>query len=189
MRLTEPRIAPLSDDDMDAAFKVAIAPLNRGGRLLNIYRALARSPEAGAAFLPWAKYILSRANDLAPREREIVILRIGVLCGSGYEWTQHHRIGLREGLTEPEIEALKAGVEARRWSAADAALIRAADELHRDQFVSETTWSVLRAHFTEKQCMAVVFTAGQYVLVSMLLNTFGVQLDEGQVLDPDLDRT
>jgi hypothetical protein len=32
----------------------------------------------------------------------------------------------------------------------------------------------------------VVFTCGQYTQVSMMLNTFGVQLDEGQVLDPEL---
>jgi hypothetical protein len=31
-----------------------------------------------------------------------------------------------------------------------------------------------------------VFTAGQYTQVSMMLNTFGVQLDKGQTLDPAL---
>jgi hypothetical protein len=36
--------------------------------------------------------------------------------------------------------------------------------------------------------MDVVFTAGQYTQVSMLLNTFGVQLDEGLKGDPDLKR-
>ena len=34
--------------------------------------------------------------------------------------------------------------------------------------------------------MDLVFTIAQYTQVSMLLNTFGVQLDPGQVLDPDL---
>ena len=34
--------------------------------------------------------------------------------------------------------------------------------------------------------MDVVFTAGQYTQVSMMLNSFGVQLDEGLELDPDL---
>jgi hypothetical protein len=47
---------------------------------------------------------------------------------------------------------------------------------------------LLRTHFSEKQCMDVVFTAGQYTQVSMMLNTFGVQLDPGQKLDPDLRR-
>lgn len=34
--------------------------------------------------------------------------------------------------------------------------------------------------------MDLVFTAAQYTQVSMILNTFGVQLDEGQTLDPEL---
>ena len=36
--------------------------------------------------------------------------------------------------------------------------------------------------------MDVVFTAAQYTQVSMILNTFGVQLDAGMTLDPDLKR-
>jgi hypothetical protein len=34
--------------------------------------------------------------------------------------------------------------------------------------------------------MDVVFTAGQYTQVSMILNSFGVQLEPGVALDPDL---
>ena len=59
-------------------------------------------------------------------------------------------------------------------------------ELHASQFVSDTTWAALGGHFDDKQRMDVVFTVGQYTQVSMILNTFGVQLDEGQTLDPDL---
>ncbi|HPA39826.1 MAG TPA: carboxymuconolactone decarboxylase family protein, partial [Phenylobacterium sp.] len=72
------------------------------------------------------------------------------------------------------------------WSPADAALLQASDELHHDQFITPATWTALKAHFSDKQCMDLVYTAGQYTQVSMILNTFGVQLDEGQTLDPDL---
>ena len=65
--------------------------------------------------------------------------------------------------------------------------MKASDELHYDQFITEATWLALKGHFSDKQCMDVVFTAGQYTQVSMILNTFGVQLDEGQTLDSDLD--
>ncbi|MEN9718814.1 MAG: hypothetical protein RIQ99_1692, partial [Pseudomonadota bacterium] len=36
--------------------------------------------------------------------------------------------------------------------------------------------------------MDLVYTVGQYTQVSMLLNSFGVQLDPGLEPDPDLDR-
>ena len=184
MRLSQPRVTPLSDAELTPEQAEALAPM-RPGPVLNIFRTLARAPKALTRFNAWGGYVLSRRNDLPTREREIVILRTGFLCKSGYEWTQHVRIGLREGLTDDEISRIKAGAEAG-WSAADAALIRATDELHADQFIGEATWAALGAHFTDKQRMDVVFTTGQYTQVSMMLNTFGVQLDDGQTLDPDL---
>jgi len=184
MRLTKPRYAPLSDAELTPEQAEALEPM-RPGPVLNIFRTLARAPKALTRFNAWGGYVLSRRNELPPREREIVILRIGYLCKSGYEFTQHTRIGLQSGLTADEISNIKKGAGAG-WSAADAALIRMSDELHADQFVTDPTWAELSAHFTPKQCMDAVFTVGQYTQVSMFLNTFGVQLDDGQTLDPDL---
>jgi len=186
MRLTAPRIAPLKDEELTDDQREALAPMTAGGRpVLNIFRTLARAPKALARFNEWGGYVLSRRNSLPTRDREIVILRVGFLCKSGYEFTQHTRIGLAEGLTADEIARIKAGADAG-WSPADAALIRAADDLVGDHFVSDATWAQLRAHFDEKQCMDVVFTAGQYTQVSMFLNSFGVQVEPGQTVDPDL---
>jgi len=186
MRLSAPRIAPLQDDELTEEQRAALAPMSTGGRPpLNIFRTLARAPKALTRFNEWGAYVLSRRNSLPAREREIVILRVGYLCKSGYEFTQHTRIGLNEGLTPDEIVKIKAGADAG-WSDADAALIRAADDLVGNHFVSDATWAALTRHFDEKQRMDVVFTAGQYTQVSMFLNTFGVQLDAGQTLDPDL---
>jgi 4-carboxymuconolactone decarboxylase len=186
MRLSRPRVAPLTDAELTPEQSEALEPVRNGTMgVLNIFRTLAHAPKALKRFNDWGGYVLSRRNDLPAREREIVILRVGFLCKSGYEFTQHTRIGLQSGLTEAEIEAIKRGADAG-WSAADAALIRATDELHADYFVSDATWAELGKHFTRKQCMDLVFTTGQYTQVSMILNTFGVQLDEGQSLDPEL---
>lgn len=190
MRLTAPRIQPVDMTTLTPDQTEILAPLGGGGVIpagpvLNIFRTMAHAPKALKAFLTWGNYVLSKKNDLPPREREIVILRTGFLCRSGYEWTQHAEIGRRCGLSDDEIERLKTGPGAG-WSPADAVLIQATDELHHDHFISTATWAALLAHFSQKQAMDVVFTAGQYTQVSMLLNTFGVQLDEGQTLDPDL---
>jgi Uncharacterized conserved protein len=186
MRLAAPRIRPLADDELTPEQAAALQPV-REGRLgvLNIFRTLAHAPKALARFNDWGGYVLSRRNDLPAREREIVVLRIGYLCRSGYEFTQHTRIGLDCGLTPDEIARIKRGADAD-WSPADAALIRACDELHADQFITEPTWAELGRHFSDKQRMDLVFTAAQYTQVSMILNTFGVQLEEGETLDPDL---
>src|SRR4051812_48968595 len=150
MRLEKPRIAPLADAELTPEQSEALEAF-RPGPVFNIFRTLAHAPKALSRFNSWGGYILSKRNDLAPREREIVILRTGFLCKSGHEWAQHVRIGLREGLTEDEIARIKQGAQAG-WSQADAALILACDELHADQFVSDDTWSALARHFSQKQC-------------------------------------
>ncbi|MGE0045995.1 MAG: carboxymuconolactone decarboxylase family protein, partial [Hyphomonadaceae bacterium] len=176
MRLKEARLAPLEADAWTDEQRALLAPL--GEKPFNIFKTLARHPEAFEAFMAWGNYILSRKNTLPRREREIVILRIGFRCRAGYEWAQHAIIGKRVGLSDDEIARIKAGAGAG-WGPADSALIRAADELHDNQFISPATLAALSAHFDEKQRMDVVFTAGQYTQVSMMLNTFGIQLDAG----------
>ena len=108
-----------------------------------------------------------------------MILRIGWLCQAEYEWGQHLIFGKRAGLSDEEIARIKEGPDATGWSPFDAVLLRAADELHADACISDATWAALSDRYSTEQLMDVVFAVGQYTLVSMALNTFGVQLDKG----------
>ena len=185
MRLDAPRIEPLDLDALDDAQKDALAPLIGTGRVLNIFRTLAHAPKALERFLQWGNYILSKRNSLSARDRELAVLRTGFNCKSGYEWTQHVAIGREAGLTEAEIVRIKQGPDAEGWEARDRAIMQAVDDLTADFFVSAGSWTALE-FFTDRQKMDLVFTVGQYTQVSMFLNSFGVQLDSGQTLDPAL---
>lgn len=191
MRLARPRIEPVDMDRLDDDQRAALAPFANpdnkvgGGRVLNIFRTLAHAPKALTAFLAWGNYILSRRNSLGPRERELVILRTGWNCKSGYEFAQHTRIGKQCGLSDEEIAQVKQGPDAGGWSPIEAAMLRAVDELTSDHFVREQTWADL-AELGDRGRMDLVFTVGQYTQVSMLLNSFGVQLEDGDMADPDL---
>jgi hypothetical protein len=114
---------------------------------------------------------------LPPRERELLILRIGWLNQAEYEWAQHVEIAKRSGISTEEIERIKRGPGAG-WSALEDALIRAVDELYENSVVSDQTWATLAENLSVQQLMDVVFTVGQYNLVSWALNSFGVPLDD-----------
>ena len=187
MRLRQPRITPLTANERSPEQTAVLAPFEARGGAFNIFKTMARKPLAATKFLEWGNYILSKSNSLPVREREIVILRTGFNCKSGYEWAQHVVIGKRSGLTDDEVARIKAGAGAPGWGAADAALIAATDDLSRNHFVSDASWAELGKHYSDEQCMDLVYTVGQYTQVSMLLNSFGVQLDDGLTLDPDLD--
>jgi hypothetical protein len=57
--------------------------------------------------------------------------------------------------------------------------MRAVDELHANTFIGDSTWNALTERYNTQQIMDLIFTAGQYKLVSMALNSLGVQLEEG----------
>ena len=186
MRLDKPRVLPLSDDEQTPEQRAELAVFYKdGGAPLNILRTLGQVPEALKGFLAWGYYVLSRVQSLNSRQREIVILRAGYRCRSGSEFAQHTRLGLRAKLTMDEINALKAPIGSN-WTPAEAVLIQATDELVDDHFVTEPTWQELLAHYTLRLAIDVVFTASQYVQVSSILNTFGVQPEPGVAIDPDL---
>lgn len=173
------RLEPLDPDRLDEAARTVLAPMLEGGRPFNVFLTLARHPDLLRRWLPFANHVLLK-NTLPPREREMAILRIGWLCRAPYEWAQHVRIAQAEtDLDEAALEGLREGPGAALWSPAEAALLRATDELHGDACVGDDTWEALRAHYSEHQVLDLVFTVGQYRLVSTALNTFGVPLDPG----------
>jgi len=176
MRLSRPRLTPLPPAEWNDEQRELLTRGNPS-RVLNIFATLVRHPDLYRRWMPFANHVLFKSS-LPPREREMAILRIGWLCGSGYEFHQHTRIGREAGLSDAEIERLKSGAERQGWSESESALLRAVEDLHADQFISEETWQRLSKHYDARQVMDLVFAVGQYTLVSMALNSFGVQIED-----------
>ena len=179
MKLGTPRIQPLEQAEWNKEQREILEPIHGKEPFYNVAATLSRHPAAAQKFFAWARHVMGDTSTIEPREREILILRVGWLCDAEYEWGQHVIFARKAGLNDEEIARIKSGAEAEGWSEFDAALIRAADELHKDSFISDTTWQKLGTRYNDQQMMDVVFAVGQYHLVSMALNSFGVQLDEG----------
>src|SRR5574338_624980 len=104
---THPRLTPLEENRIDAEIRDALGP----GAGLNIFRTLAHHPKLLKRWLVFGNHVLAH-NTLPPRERELVILRIGWLCRAGYEWGQHVKIAQHSGVSDAEIERITRGPEA-----------------------------------------------------------------------------
>jgi len=114
-------------------------------------------------------------GELDPRDRELLILRTAANCSADYEWGQHAVIGVDAGLTAEQVRRCADPIEVGEWGDDDAALLRAADELHHDSRIGDTTWSALATRYSEAQLLELCMVVGQYHLVAMTLNSLGVE--------------
>ena len=152
--------------------------LSRDGTALNIMRTMAHHPPLLKRFNALGGSFLVHGL-LPPREREIVILRVGWNCRSVYEFGQHTLMGGQAGLSDDEIAALATTRAGAPWSGDDEALIALADELCADDCVSEATFAALRRRWNDAELVELVALAGFYRMVSGFLNTLGVEPEDG----------
>lgn len=179
-KLTNPRIAPLEGEwHKSLSQEYNIFKNFSDDKIINIFKTIARHPKLMKNWLSFFSYILNRSR-LPKRDMEITILRIGWLCQSEYEWAQHAISAKNIGLTEEEIVRITKGPDAEGWSEFEQTLIRSVDELHNNAFISDVTWKILSEKYDNKKLMDLIFTVGQYNLISMFLNSIGVQIEEGK---------
>ena len=146
---------------------------------LNIWGTLMKNEDLSRRFLIYNLHIGSHLS-LPERDREILILRNAWLCRSEYEWGQHSVFGEQAGLSNDEIIRIIEGPDAEEWNSFDSTLLRAVDELHNDAFISKVTWEDLAERYNTNQLIDLVFTVGNYHILALAMNTFGVQLEEGK---------
>lgn len=182
-RPTTPRIPPLPEAEWDERARELLGRAGvPGGETVNIFTTLVRHPRLLRHWLPFGGALLT--GSLPARDREILILRTAWLCRSEYEWGQHVRLARAAGLTSGEIGRILTTSEdvspdAGGWSPLEVALLRATDELHRDNCVGGDTWRVLAERYDDQQLIEVVMVVGQYHLVAGALNSFGVEREPG----------
>jgi alkylhydroperoxidase family enzyme len=183
-----PRISPLPPDQWSEEVLQAIAvlrppdakhslPRRKGGpKGLNVLGTFARHPSLMHAYHTFNGHILS-SSTLTPRQRELLILRVAARRDAEYEWAQHVFIAGDAGISDEEIARIRTGADAPGWSALDAAMLRAVDELVGQALVSDETWAALAETLDEQQLMDLVFTVGAYDLLAMAFRSFGIELD------------
>lgn len=178
--MTEPRIPPVRPEDCepDVQRLLSRVPSDAEGRPLRVFSTLAHHGPLFAAWLPFGGQLLS-SGRLSHRDRELLILRTAWLCGAEYEWGHHVPLGQRAGLTDEQIAAVPEGAGSAVWSADDALLLTAVDELHTGSRLGEETYSALAQRFDTAELVELVMVVGQYHMVGFVLNTAGTQLEPG----------
>jgi AhpD family alkylhydroperoxidase len=144
---------------------------------LNLFTTMGRNR---GMFRRWLRF----AGTLMPRGRlprvdtELVILRVSHRTGAEYEAVHHRRLGRAAGLTAEQVEAIAADeIEPGPWSPRQILLLKAVDELHDDDRISDATFAGLRGELSDQDLIELCMLAGHYSMLAGLINSLGIESD------------
>ena len=130
-------------------------------------------------FRGWLRFAgrLMPGGKLPRRETEMVILRVAHLRSCAYEFDHHVHLGRRAGITDVDVERIKAGPEADGWTPRERAILRAVEGLHAEQDIDDDTWRDLHGQLTEREIIELVLLVGHYEMLATAIGALRIQPD------------
>ena len=148
------------------------------------FRVVANNP--GVARVAFSQLMqLLENNRFDTRLRELMIMRIGWVTGSAYEWTQHWRVATTAGIPPEDILAVRDWRASTRLTAADRAILAATDECLAGRSISDALWADVVRHVTDPaQQVEFIIAMGNWMAFSLLFRTLRIPLAEGVMAWP-----
>jgi alkylhydroperoxidase family enzyme len=179
---TLPRIKPLSYVQADEPTRVLWDEMRelrddtRPGPDVEhaLFRTFMHHPDLFRVHSPFVQY-LKNSTTLPVRHREIAILRSAWHCGVDDQWVNHTRIGLECGLSQEDIDRIPAGADGPDWSAEEAVLLTAVDQLHHWCRVGDDTWAALASQYNTHQLIELLLLVGNYRTLAYVQNSVGIR--------------
>ncbi|MGM0398025.1 MAG: carboxymuconolactone decarboxylase family protein [Halobacteriota archaeon] len=167
-----PEKRPLLDSLSDADDAVVDHDLEGG--TLNVYRALGRNLAILEGFRDFGGAVW-HGSDLEPIERELVILTTSYHTDMRYEWHQHVRVALDEGIPPETILA----VSMDRTDELDPEHARLVEYVERfvAKDVDDETHERLAAHYDEATVVGIGMLSGLYLGLAHVLDALAVELE------------
>jgi alkylhydroperoxidase family enzyme len=151
---------------------------------LNIFRTLLRRPRTAKAVSDLILSLMFEA-ELDDRLRELVIMRIGWVTGSDYEWAQHWPLAQEMfGCKSQELVALRDWRASDLFDDRDRVVLKATDELLETGDLSDEGWARCEAALGCEASIDLVSAVATWRLVSVLARGLRVPLEEGRASWP-----
>ena len=142
-----------------------------------VLRTFAHHPQLANAFSPLNIHLLS-TNTLPVKQRQIAIMRTAWITKAVYMWSSHLNTSVRCGLSPDMYGPIQRGADDPYFTDFERVVIRATEDLVRDQKISDANWHALMAEWDEKQMLDFLFTVGCYVMVAGVMRSTGAERQE-----------
>lgn len=176
--MTEARVPRLPVDEAKAAADEAGVPNYMAE--LAIFQVLLNHPRLACALNNLLATMLWH-GALDPRLRELVIMRIGWLTASVYEWTQHWRIAQGLGVSAEDLLGVRDWRDYDAFGPAERAVLAATDDVVRDGAVGADSWAACEREFGGDPAVLIelVTAIGAWRMIASTLHSLQVPLEDG----------
>ena len=181
-----PRLAPLKEENLDAAQRALLESLRAGprGRSLNIrgqFTAWMYAPEFGTLAQALGAHTRYKTR-LEPRLSEFAILCTARFWKAQYEWFAHAPIAQKAGVKAKTIEDIRKGHAPKSAPKDERAIYDFVAELYKTRRVGSRNYKRVAAFLDDAAIVELVGILGYYALISMTLNIFGMLPPESEKL-------
>ena len=176
--MTEARVTRLPVDEAKAAADEAGVPDYMAE--LSIFQVLLNHPTLARAINDLLATMLWHGR-LAPRLRELVIMRIGWLTACDYEWTQHWRVACGLGVPAEDLLGVRDWSTHDGFGAVERAVLAATDDVVHEGAVSAQTWTACERELGADSAVLIelVTAIGAWRMIASMLHSLEVPLEDG----------
>lgn len=172
------RIKYIEEDEVkDPRVKEAYERMRRKrGKVTNIYKALAYKPSIVSTIGPFVAAV-QEPDELDPKLKERVILRVSKINRSAYCYHAHRQISKKMGFTEDEILEVD-DPESANISEADKVALRYAETMTLSPGnIPDSLFNELKGHFSDSQIVELTSLIALYNMIN--------RFNEALKLDPE----
>lgn len=144
----------------------------------NVFRMMAHAPALMPGIMELTGAVLYRAK-LDPVLRELVILRVGNLCGCSYEVAQHRKIAQAIGLAQAKIDGAAREADPALYAGNELLVLRMTEQVVRKVKADDELFAATSAALGHELTMELLIVIGLYVMLAQVLENAEVALEEG----------
>ncbi len=171
------RFPGLKYEELTPAQKVIADRAIASRGTIGIFNIELRSPELTEAT---RGIISSRIPPvISARQNEIAVLLTGRYWNAQYEFSVHHRVGARAGVSEETISAIVQGKRPSALLPEEAPVYEFVTELLNNKQVSDATFQSTKEKMGEKGIVDLIGLVSFYQMASLMMNVDRYPLDAG----------
>jgi alkylhydroperoxidase family enzyme len=170
-----PRVPLVSQPEDDITAGVFEVFDREGRKPIALYRALANSPKLLKAYSTLGQALRYEA-ETSRALRELVILRVGQLTGSEYEWAHHRWMAAAAGVEERKVRELERWRESDAFDGRERAALQCADEIH-DLSVTDESFRRLRESLDASGAVEIVLLVAFYETVARVIQALDLEVE------------